>query len=154
MTKKTDWKEVALAREKECRNILGDDAVQAIRAHVEGEVKINKQMWHDEYDEVTINGKTIRILEYIPREMSPQGSYEPPWGPNLEALEMYVLCDYELDDDGYDAAKDFANALALSHIKHRVFSYSRRFGDNVQYATYSDCTLDEFWEALDAIPED
>lgn len=128
---------------------LSKELVTAIKEHVEGTVSINKDFY--DYEITLTNGKKIEIMEFIPRDCSPHGEYESTWGGNIEGLKISILDELKLSDEEEEKAIEFAEKEAAKHVKHVTKVFSQRYGGNIEYGTYTDCTEEEFEQAIDAI---
>lgn len=100
------------------------------------------------------DGKEINIMVFIPRSASPQGEYEPPWGPNMEGIllwkhELEKLQGDEFTDEELEELEEYAWSISNQYVKHTTARWSEQYGAHIQYGTYTDCTEEEFEQAVD-----
>ena len=134
--------------------ILSKELMIDIRKHVGGTVSVNKDFY--DYEVILKSGKKIEVMEYISRDCSPHGEYEATWGPNIEGLQISILDELNLSDEAEEEAIEFAEKEAAKYVKHVTKVFSRRYGANIEFGTYTDCAEEEFEQAVDAIlfPDD
>ena len=132
--------------------MLNEKVKAEVKNWVEGFTEFNS----DFYDAVVImpDDKEIHIMVFIPRYASPQGSYEPVWGPNMEGIrqelrQLEALQGSEFTDDELDELEEYAWDIAMEKVKHTLARWSQRYGAPIEYGTYTKCTKEEFEQAID-----
>lgn len=127
------------------------ELLSEIKEHVDTEMKMMIENKMYDYRVKLKNNKVINVMSFLPRSCSPSGTYEPPWGGNVEGLEMNILSKHNLDYEEYQQAIEVAKEIALGYITHTDHVFSERYGCNIEYATFDECSKEEFQRAIDAI---
>lgn len=125
--------------------MLNEKVKAEVKEYVECYARINS----DFYDTKVIlpDGKEINIMSFIPRSASPYGDYEPGWGPNMEGIRMEVGA--EFTDEEWEELEEYAYEIANQLVKHTISRWSEEYGARIDYGTYTECTEEEFKQAVD-----
>ena len=134
--------------------MLNEQVKNEVKSWVEGFVDINSDYF--DFKVIMPDGKEIYVMQFIPRHCSPDGEYEPAWGPNMQGInnsidELEKLQGNSFTEEEREELEEFAWKIASGLVKYTTSRWSQRYGNNLDYGTYTDCTEEEFEEAVNYV---
>ena len=84
----------------------------------------------------------------------PRGIIRAGWGPNMEGIrqelrQLEALQGREFTDEELDELEEYAWDIAMEKVEHTIAIWSQRYGAPIEYGTYTECTKEEFEQAVD-----
>lgn len=136
--------------------MLNEKVKKEVKNWIKGYAEINADYY--DFKVVMPDEKEIYVMQFVPRYCSPNGDYEPGWGPNLEGInnsinDLEELQGNKFTEEEKEELEEFAWIIANQLVKHTTSRYSGYYGNNLDYGTYTDCTENEFEEAVNYVLE-
>jgi hypothetical protein len=69
-------------------------------------------------------------------------------GIRQELRQLEALQGSEFTDDELDELEEYAWDIAMEKVEHTL-AWSQRYGAPIEYGTYTECTKEEFEQAVD-----